>query len=442
VRAALLIARKDLRQRLRDRSALIYGIIAPLGLAILFSFIFNPLDDATFDAEYVLVDEDGGEIALAFGEALEGLEEEDFAVVRTVESVRVARQQVETGSDAFAGDDEEKADAAFVIPEGFSEAVLAGEGAEMTVIGATGSELAAQVAYSFAQGFASELAAVDVAVRTVLPDAMAAMAEEQAAASGMPPGGAGAVPPGTEGVPPGTEGAPPGSVTPEMLTGMLAAEAASTVNPITVEDVSASTKQLDNTTYLSAGMAVFFLFFTVAFGVSGLLEERRIGTMVRLLAAPISRTSIIVGKALTSFVLGILSMTVLVVASSLLIGAEWGNPLGVAALVVAAVIAAMGILAVVAAVAKNQEQAGNFQAIIAIVLAFLGGTFFTVAQVGGFMETLSLFTPHAWFLRGLGDLQGGDVADVLPSVGALLAFGLVTGGLAWFFLVKAVGRTR
>jgi ABC-2 type transport system permease protein len=426
VRAALLIARKDLRQRLRDRSAFIYGIIAPLGLAILFSFIFGPLDDATFEAEYVIVDEDGGEISRAFAEALGGLEDDGTAVVRTVESAEVAREQVETGSDAFAGEDEVMADAAFVIPEGFSEDVLAGDGAEMTVIGAAGSELAAQVAYSVARGFASELAAVDVAVRTVMPDAMAAMAAE-AAASGTPPG---------------AEGAPPGTVTPEMLAGVLAAEAASTVNPITVEDVSASTKQLDSTTYLSAGMAVFFLFFTVAFGVSGLLEERRIGTMQRLLAAPVSRSSIIVGKALTSFVLGILSMTVLVVASSLLIGAEWGDPIGVALLVVAAVVAAMGILAVVAAVAKNQEQASNFQAIIALLLAFLGGTFFAVAQVGGLMETLSLFTPHAWFLRGLGDLQGGELADILPSVGALLAFGLVTGGVAWFFLHRSVGRTR
>ncbi len=426
MRAAFLIARKDLRQRLRDRSALVYGIIAPLGLAILFSFIFGPLDDAAFEAEYVIVDEDGGQISEAFGEALGGLEDDGIAVIRTVESVEVAREQVETGSDAFAGDDVASADAAFVIPEGFSEAVLAGEAAEMTIIGAAGSELSAQVAYSVAQGFSSELAAVDVAVRTVLPDAMAAIAQEGGTASGVSPGAEGA----------------PGAVTPEMLAALLAQEAASTVNPITVEDVSASTKQLDSTTYLSAGMAVFFLFFTVAFGVSGLLEERRLGTMQRLLAAPVSRSSIIVGKALTSFALGILSMTVLVVASTLLIGAEWGNPLGVALLVVAAVVAAMGILAVVAAVAKNQEQASNFQAIIALVLAFLGGTFFAIAQVGGFMATLGLFTPHAWFLRGLGDLQGGELADILPSVGALLAFGLVTGGIAWFFLQRSVGRTR
>ena len=63
-------------------------------------------------------------------------------------------------------------------------------------------------------------------------------------------------------------------------------------------------------------MAVFFLFFTVQFGVTGLLEERNDGTLARLLAAPISRAAILFGKLLTSFALGVISMTVLVAATT------------------------------------------------------------------------------------------------------------------------------
>jgi ABC-2 type transport system permease protein len=222
--------------------------------------------------------------------------------------------------------------------------------------------------------------------------------------------------------------------------GALTQAAAQTVSPVTVADVSADTRQLKQTTYLAAGMSVFFLFFTVAFGVSGLLEERKVGTMDRLLAAPINPWSIVLGKAITSFVLGISSMTVLIVASSVLLGAEWGNPLGVAMLVLTVVFAAMGILAVVAATARTQAQAENFQAIISLVLAFLGGTFFSVSQVGGWLETLSLITPHAWFLRGLGDLQAGDISAVYLPVGALLLFGVVTIAIALPFLRRAVER--
>jgi ABC-2 type transport system permease protein len=401
MRTAFLIAGKDLRLRLRDKSAFIYGIIAPLGLAFLFSMILNPIQNSTFNAEYVVVDHDKGTIAQAFGQVLDGLKAQDIATIRAVGSLAEARKQVARGSDAFSGDAKPKADAAFMIPAGLSESVMAGRGGSLTVVGAAGSDLAAQVAYSVAQGFASELGAVEVAVRTAMPVGTAPDPAKMA---------------------------------------VLSQAAAQTKSPIVVKDVSAGTKQLSQATYMAAGMAVFFLFFTVSFGVSGLLEEKRIGTMDRLLAAPISSTSIIMGKALTSFVLGVVSMTVLVIASTLLLDAHWGNPIGVGALIVAAVFSAMGILFVVAATAKTQDQAGNFQAIISIVLAFLGGTFFAVSQAGGFIERLSLFTPHAWFLRGLGDLQGGDVRAVMPSVAALLGIGLVTGVLAWPFLRRAVER--
>ena len=400
MRTAFLIAGKDLRQRLRDKSAFIYGLIAPLGLAFIFSMIMNPIQNSTFTAQYVVVDQDGGPISQAFGQTLDGLTESGGFTIRKVKTVAEARKQVETGSDAFAGDDEKKADAAFVIPAGLSQSVQRGEGGEITVIGAAGSDLAAQVAYSVAKGFASEIGAVEVAVRT--------------AAHG------------------GSESADPRAIA------ALQQAAVQTKNPVSLKDVSATTKQLSQTTYMAAGMAIFFLFFTVSFGVSGILEERRIGTMDRLLAAPISPTSIIMGKALTSFVLGITSMTVLVIASSLMFGAEWGNPIGVGMLIVAATISAMGILFIVAAAAKTQDQAGSFQAIIALVLAFLGGTFFSISQAGGFLATLSLITPHAWFLRGLGDLQGGDLSAVYLPVAMLLAFGFIAGAIAWPFLRRAV----
>jgi ABC-2 type transport system permease protein len=402
MRAALLIARKDLRQRMRDKSAFLFGIVAPLGLAVIFSFIFTPIQNSVFHADYVVVDLDGGEIAEAFGASLDGLADEGIATITYVDSVEEAEERVEVGSDPFVGDDVETADAAFILPDGLSAEALEGGAGEIEIIGGTGNDLAVQVAVSIAQGFAAELEAVQVAVMAALPADM-------------------------------TEPDP-------RAVGMLALEAAETENPITVEDVSASTKQLDSTTYLAAGMAVFFLFFTVSFGVSGLLEERRIGTMDRLLAAPISRNSIILGKALTSFALGAISMTVLVVATTLLLNAEWGHPLGVGMLIFGAVIAAMGILAIVAAFAKTPDSASNMQAIIALVLAFLGGTFFTISQVGGALETLSLFTPHAWFLRGLGDLQGGDINAVWPAFFALLGFGCITAAIAYPFLRRSVNR--
>ncbi|MBE0477171.1 MAG: ABC transporter permease [Coriobacteriia bacterium] len=400
LRTALLIARKDLTQRMRDRSVFIYGLLAPLGLAVIFNFVFGPLDAATFHATYAVVNEDEGPIADAFLDMLDSLEEDGIATIVEVESAEEARERVERGAGQTGGGGE-TASAAFVLPANLSERVTRGEGGEIAVIGSVGAQLASQVALSVAEGFSSEVGAVEVAVRTTLEH---------------------------------EETHDPGAVA------GLAEEVAGTGLPVTLEDVTARTRQLPQTTYMAAGMSVFFLFFTVSFGVSGLLDERRKGTLERLLAAPIDRRSIILGKAVTSFALGVASMSVLIVATTVLLGAQWGHPLGVALLVVAVVFSSMGILGVVAATARSQAQAENFQAIVSLVLAFLGGTFFQVAQAGGVLETLSLATPHAWFLRGLSDLRAGEVPAVLPAVAALLAFGLVTGGVAWPFLRRAVDR--
>ena len=94
--------------------------------------------------------------------------------------------------------------------------------------------------------------------------------------------------------------------TPEVET--WGEEAAAQGPSYQITTVDTEVRQLDATTYFSAGMAVFFLFFTVQFGVIGLLEEQRDGTMARLLAAPIRRTSVITAKALLSSWLGIISL--------------------------------------------------------------------------------------------------------------------------------------
>jgi ABC-2 type transport system permease protein len=137
----------------------------------------------------------------------------------------------------------------------------------------------------------------------------------------------------------------------------------------------------------------------------------------------------VLGKALGSFLLGIGAMTVLVLASSLLLGAEWGNPLAVALLVLAAVIAAMGITALITTLARTEEQAGGWNSIVAVSLAILGGAFFDVSQGPEILGQVSRITPHAWFLEGIDLLSAPDtsVLDIGLPLLALAAIGLVTG---------------
>jgi ABC-2 type transport system permease protein len=306
------------------------------------------------------------------------LEDDDGG--RTARAFAGALAQVEV---VALTDDRGAASATFVLPRGFSAAVEAGRPARIDVVGDVNAPIGTLVARSIAERFGADVRAVGAAV------AAAAGADGPAA---------------------------------------LAERASRVPTPVTLEDVTATRKELDPKTFYAAGMAVFFLFFTVQLGISSLLEERRNGTLGRLLAAPIRRSTILGGKVLTSLVIGIASMSVLAVATSLLLGADWGNPLGVAILIVAGVLAATALTALVATLARTQEQAGNWQTIAALVLGMLGGSFFPVSQAGGLLATLSLATPHAWFLRGLADVSaGGGAADALPAAGAILVFAAVAG---------------
>ena len=62
-------------------------------------------------------------------------------------------------------------------------------------------------------------------------------------------------------------------------------------------------------------------------------------------------------------------------------------------LVVAAVLAAIGIMALIATLAKNAEQASIWQSVIAVVLGLLGGTFFPISQAPGVLSKLTFARP-------------------------------------------------
>jgi ABC-2 type transport system permease protein len=113
----------------------------------------------------------------------------------------------------------------------------------------------------------------------------------------------------------------------------------------------------------------------------------------------------------------------------------------VAILIVVGVLAATGVMALVATFARTPDQAQSWQGMVALLLGMLGGTFFPVAQAGGLLAALSLATPQAWFLRGIENLTGGAGAGaVLGPAAAILAFALITGTLAFMRQGRLVAR--
>ncbi len=376
MRAALLITGKDLRQRLRDRSALLVAIVVPLVLAAIFGLIFKNATGGRVTFTFGLVDQDRGTAAQQFvSDVLTPLQRSGLIVIRREPTLSAGRSAANNNKVA----------ATFVLPAGYSAAVASGRLAGLRVLGSVDSPIGAQVAQAIAGSYADRIDTLRIA--------------QTAARAGLLRAG----------------GSPP----------------AAALAPVRIVDASSKNRQLDAGTFYSVGMAVFFLFFTVQFGVSSLLDERRDGTFARMLMAPISRHAVVAGKLATSLVLGCASMAVLAIATHFLLSAHWGNALGVALLIGSGVLAATCVMALVVTIARTPDQVQSWQSMVALVLGMLGGTFFPVAQAGGVLAALSFVTPQAWFLRGIENMVGGaGPSAVIGPVAAILAFALVTGTLA------------
>jgi ABC-2 type transport system permease protein len=302
MRHALLIAARDLRERSRDRTVYLFTIVLPLALAAIFTLTLGNLGGDAEVFRYAVADADRGVVARSFtDDVLQGAQNSGAIEIREVPTADEARRLVDSGAVA----------AAFILPPGLTTDVQAGLSASIEVYADADAPMGAQVAQSIARSFTDRLASIRVAVAATVRSGVT------------------------------TDPA------------QLAALAASTPQEPAVVDDTTARRQLDPATYYAAGMAIFFLFFAVQFGVTGLLDERRAGTLVRLLAAPVRRSSILAGKLLTSVVIGLVSMTVLIVATTLFLGARWGHPVGVALLVLSGVLAATGVMAVVAALART-----------------------------------------------------------------------------------------
>ena len=123
-------------------------------------------------------------------------------------------------------------------------------------------------------------------------------------------------------------------------------------------------------------------------------------------------------------------MSVLLVGTTVLVHANFGQPVLVAALVLAAIVAVGGISTLVATFARTPQQAGGLNAIVAISMAAIGGVFIPLSQAPAALVTISQVTPHNWFLRGIDTLADptAGIADLVPSLAVLVTMGVVLGG--------------
>jgi ABC-2 type transport system permease protein len=188
------------------------------------------------------------------------------------------------------------------------------------------------------------------------------------------------------------------------------------------------------------GFTVLFIFLTAQITARSIYDEKKTGTFRRLMASPLGKWPMLVGKLIPNFLVVCLQVVFLFAAGMFLLplmgldALQLGKDIPALVLLVLAVAlccTSLGLL--IAAVARTEAQIGGISGLVLWVLAFLGGCFIPLFLINESMATLGQVTPHYWAVTGFYDLltRGQGLTAVLDSILVLLGFSAV------FFLIGA-----
>jgi ABC-2 type transport system permease protein len=191
-------------------------------------------------------------------------------------------------------------------------------------------------------------------------------------------------------------------------------------------------------TFILPGIIALTVFGSSLSGGIELLFDKESGTLTRILAAPISRASILVSRFL--YVNLVASLQVLIVVTlAYLLGVRIATGLtGVVALLILGLFLGFSLTIVSLVLAFSLTNHGEFFAILSFLtlpLAFLSTAFVPLEKMPGWMAALARVNPMTYAVNGMRTLvvSGWDWPGLLRMAAALLVFdavSLVLGSLA------------
>ena len=405
----LLIGLKDLKLMFRDRAALTFALLAPFLLTIGMGFVsgrFSGNSGGISDIPVVIVNLDNEQLGDALTDVFSSEELADIVEPTASSDPEAARRLI----------DEDQAAAAVIIPAGFTRSIIPAEGTMFDANSIPSENVQIEV-------YANPSRPTGAGVVKAIVDEFISRVEE-GRTSGMT------------------------SIVGLMQAGFLntlnaESEARALFENVDQTESSAITLKTDKEgaqavefdllAYFAPGMALMFLMYTVSYGGRSILAERAQGTLPRLLTSPTSTAQFLGGKVLGVFFMGIAQVGILIVASALFFQVKWGDPLGVAVLILAAVFGATGWGMVITAFARTPAQVGSLGSAIMLIFGILGGSFINLEQLPPLIQTVSKITPNAWGLDGFTTLAlGGTLRNLGDPILALLIMGVVLFGVSVF----------
>ncbi len=380
----LLIAWIELKRFGTDRGAIAFSIALPIALFALMYGVFGR--GASFSAAASMVDLDGGPLA---GELLDRLE--------AVEGLRV---DLMTEAEADRALDRSRILTAVVIPTGFSEGLQSGEPVSILFKRRGSGGETGQIVSHIVQGVAQDIAG-EFEARKLARDGLAG------------------------------RGVPEARIE-QTMTPLLDEARAVAVERRTVGEEEAPAGRL------IPGVLTMFLMLAVTLSASSIVDERRMGTLERLLTTRLTVNQLFLGKFLASVGRAMVQALILLsLAFAILRVADAAAFAQVVAfsLLIAAAISALGL--VVAGAARTSEQATWGAVFLSMSMTVFSGAFISVGETGP-LAFLSKLTLNKYAMDGLHGITSGNAGLAGQGPEAAILAGITVAG---FIVARVVFRT-
>ncbi len=385
----LYIAMNELLLLLKDKMAAVWMVVLPLGMTAIMGLVFGGFSGGSEAVviDLLVVNHDGGEMAAV---VLDILSQTGNLHLETEYDEETARQLVTDGNRAGA----------VLIPADFSADVTSGQPTALELVVVPGGQTA-PLLEGMVRGVASGFSNVQTTVEVAISEVQRATGSYDLDYEGIA-----------------------GRVVATALERLHDPPVRARITTVG----SAEEEEFNIFDQAVPGYAVMFAMFTVLSAAGGILEEKERGTFKRLLIAPIPQWSLLGGKLLAQFLMGVGQIALMFLAGALVFHVSLGDSiLGLVLLTLATCWATTSLGILLVAVIRSRKQLHPITTLIILGTSAIGGSWFPLFMMPKAVQQVARITLVAWAMEGYNRLMilGGSLADVWVDIGVLILYGAI-----------------
>jgi ABC-2 type transport system permease protein len=386
LRHSLWICWKDLLEFSRSKMRLVMLVLMPLFMMVMIGFIF-PSGSSISNTPIALANNDTGSLGASFVQQLETINNQTgmmkLSTATNFEDIKTKLQNSEVNGG-------------IIIPENFSSNLQTGKQGYITIV----------IDQSNPQ--------MSVTIQAVLSKTIEAMGQQTAIFNL------------------------------NSTYHVSIATATSMVTPYTVESKGIIPGQPNYFQFVAPGIIAMVVMMALMTGLPHAISyEKDMGTLDGMLAAPISRLSIILGKVMAQTIRGMIQGFIILLLAVVLFGVVIeGNILLVIALIILTVFSFVGLGILITSFTDKEETATMVMMTLMFPMMFLSGVFFPIQQMPWYMQDLAHILPLTYATTALRKVMvlGADVPAVGTEILILIGFGVVLLAVAVPMFRRAMSR--